>query len=209
MTDQEPEVRADDALPALGVKDGRVRRAGFVARFRPPHLGHAAILAALAREAGTVVVGVGSANRYDVDNPFTGDETAGLLAPLLPEGRAEVHLLPDLYDGPRWAAMVRERFGELDVFVTANPYVRSLVEGFWRVEHPLALLGEAERVAVDGTGVRRAMARGEAWERLVPVEIARALKAGGLARRFREEFGLETLARVAPPPAFPGGPPAE
>lgn len=184
-------------------------RAGFVARFRPPHLGHAAILAALARAAETVVVGVGSANRYDLDNPFTGEETAELLAPLLPEGRAEVHLLPDLYDGPRWAAMVSERFGELDLFVTANPYVRSLLEGTWRVAHPLEILVPEERVAVEGKEVRRAMARGEAWERLVPGEVARALKARGLARRFREEFGLETLARSAPSPAFPGDPPAE
>jgi nicotinamide-nucleotide adenylyltransferase len=185
------------------VTGSTLRRAGFVARFRPPHLGHAAILAALAREAETVVVGVGSANRYDVDNPFTGEETAGLLAPLLPAGRFELHLLPDLYDGPRWAAMVRERLGEIDLFATANPYVRSLLEGAWRVEHPLSLLGREERVAVDGKGVRRAMARGEAWERLVPPEVARALHAGGLVRRFRREFGLETLARTAPAPAFP------
>lgn len=186
-----------------------LRRAGFVARFRPPHLGHAAILAALAREAETVVVGVGSANRYDVDNPFTGEETAGLLAPLLPAGRFELHLLPDLYDGPRWAAMVRERFGEVDLFATANPYVRSLLEGTWRVVHPLELLGPEERVAVNGKGVRRAMARGEDWERLVPAEVGRALRAGGLVRRFRREFGLETLARTAPAPVFPGEEPGE
>lgn len=173
-------------------------RVGVVARFRPPHLGHASILAALARSAATVVVGIGSANRYDVDNPFTGEETSELLRPLLTEGRFELHLLPDLFDGPRWAEMVHERFGELDLFVTANPYVRSLVEGFWRVRHPLELLEPAERVAVEGKGVRRAMARGEAWERLVPPEVARELRRLGLARRFREEFGLETLAREAP-----------
>lgn len=185
-----------------------ILRAGFLARFRPPHLGHAAVLAALGRTAETVVVGVGSANRYDLDNPFTGDETAGLLAPLLPEGRAEIHLLPDLYDGPRWAEMVRERFGGLDFFVTANPYVRSLLEGTWRVTHPLEILEPGERVAVEGKDVRRAMARGEAWERLVPPAVAGELKARGLARRFREEFGLETLARSVPRPAFPGDPPA-
>lgn len=176
----------------------RLSRAGFVARFRPPHLGHAAILAALARQAEALVVGIGSSNRRDLDNPFTGEETADLLRPLLPEGRVELHLLPDLYDGPRWAAMVRERFGEIDRFVTANPYVRSLVEGFWAVEHPLSLLAPSERVAVDGKAVRRAMARGEEWARLVPPEVARALRERGLVRRFREEFGLETLAREAP-----------
>lgn len=185
------------------------RRAGFVARFRPPHLGHAAILAALARASETVVVGVGSANRYDLDNPFTGEETAELLSPLLPEGRTELHLLPDLYDGPRWAEMVRERFGALDLFVTANPYVRSLLEGTWRVSHPLEILAPEERVAVEGKDVRRALARGDSWEGLVPPAVARALKARGLARRFREEFGLETLARSAPSPAFPGDPSAE
>lgn len=191
------------------MKGSPLRRAGFVARFRPPHLGHAAILAALARAAGTVVIGIGSANRRDADNPFTAEETAELLAPLLPEGRSEIHLLPDLYDGPRWAEMVRERFGEIDLFVTANPYVRSLLDGRWRLAHPLELLGPEERVAVDGKAVRRAMARGEEWERLVPAVVAQALKARGLMRRFRDEFGLETLARTAPPAAFPGDPSAE
>jgi len=42
------------------------------------------------------------------------------------------------------------------------------------------------------------MARGEDWARLVPPEVARALRAQGLVRRFREEFGLEVLAREAP-----------
>jgi nicotinamide mononucleotide adenylyltransferase len=176
----------------------RLARCGFVARFRPPHLGHAAILGALARESDVLVVGIGSANRYDLDNPFSADETLDLLRPLLPQGRCEVHLLPDLFDGPRWAAMVRERFGELGLFVTANAYVRSLLEGSWPVGRPVDLLAPGERVAVEGKTVRRAMARGEEWAELVPPPVARALRERGLVRRFREEFGLETLAREAP-----------
>jgi hypothetical protein len=44
------------------------------------------------------------------------------------------------------------------------------------------------------------MARGEEWARLVPPEVARELRARGLVRRFRDEFGLEELAREAPAP---------
>jgi nicotinamide mononucleotide adenylyltransferase len=56
-----------------------------------------------------------------------------------------------------------------------------------------------ERVPIDGTGVRREMARGEGWRALVPDAVAAYIEERRLDRRFRTEFGLETLALDAPP----------
>ena len=41
------------------------------------------------------------------------------------------------------------------------------------------------------------MARGEAWQELVPPEVAAFIENNGLDERFRREFGLETLAAAA------------
>jgi nicotinamide-nucleotide adenylyltransferase len=177
----------------------RVARIGMVARWKPVHLGHAAVLDALRARADDVAVGIGSANRYDVRNPFTAGESADMIRTLLAPGDA-VRLIevPDLGHGPRWRAMVAALLGPLDLFVTANAYVRDLMAATYPVVHPVWLLPPDRRIALDGTTVRRAMARGDAWRELVPGPVARLIDERGLADRFRREFGAETLAQEAP-----------
>jgi nicotinic acid mononucleotide adenylyltransferase len=90
--------------------------------------------------------------------------------------------------------MVIELLGELDLFVTANPYVESLLRKDYPIVHPLELIPVEKQMQVDGSRVRRAMARGEDWESLVPARVAEYLKSNKLDERFRREFGLQTLA---------------
>ena len=178
----------------------RLGRVGMIARWKPVHLGHAAALRALVARAEHILIGIGSSNRLNARNPFTAAETRDMLGLVLGD-RAGVTVLevPDLDDGPRWRAMVVELFGPLDAFVTANPYVARLLAEDYRILRPVDLVPLDERVPVDGTGVRREMARGEGWRTLVPDEVASYIAEHGLDRRFRGAFGLETLALDAPP----------
>lgn len=173
----------------------RFGRVGMVARWKPVHLGHAAVLRALCENADAVVIGVGSSNRHSLRSPFSYEETAEMITVVL-AGRKNFFLLPvpDLDDGPRWRLMVRELFGELDLFLTDNPYVAGLMKGLYEVARPVEIVLPEERVAVDGTQVRLEMARGGEWERLVPPEVAAVIREKKLDERFRKEFGLEALA---------------
>lgn len=174
---------------------------GLVARFRPVHLAHAALLEALCERAGPggrVLVGIGSSNRYGARNPFTAGEAGVMIDAVLRPWHANYALLgvPDLGHGPRWRDLVHELMGPLDLFVTANPYVRDLMRGVYRVAHPRDLVPRARHVPVSGELVRRAMARGgHGWRDLVPCEVAAVLEGAGLVERFRREFGLSTLAQ--------------
>jgi nicotinamide mononucleotide adenylyltransferase len=100
----------------------------------------------------------------------------------------------DLDDGPRWRKLVLETFGPLDLFVTANDYVRSLLERDYRIVHPAALVPRERHVPVDATMVREAIAKDEPWEHLVSPAVAGYLTGKGLVERFRREFGEETRA---------------
>ncbi|MDW8326651.1 MAG: hypothetical protein RMK99_08805 [Anaerolineales bacterium] len=174
----------------------RFSRLGMIARWRPVHRGHVPVLRALCDRSAEALIGIGSANRYNLRNPFTLEETTDMLRRVL-AGCENYRLLPvpDLDDGPRWRLMVLEMFGPLDAFVTDNPYVASLLREDYRLLKPVELIAEADRVAIDGTMVRRAMARGEDWQRLVPPEVAEYIASRGLDVRFRREFGLQTLAQ--------------
>ena len=172
-----------------------VDRVGMIARWKPVHLGHAAVLEALVTRAAHARIGIGSSNRYDASNPFTAAETVEMLRIAL-AGHANFTLtgVPDLGHGPRWRRMVLDLFGPLDLFVTANGYVRSLLKDDYHVVHPSWLVPPDRHVPVDGTMVRRRMARAEDWRALVPSDVARYLDERGLVDRFRREFGLATLA---------------
>ena len=167
----------------------------MIASCKPVHLGHAAILWAVCSSGGAALIGIGSSNRYNARNPFTLDETRDMIELALAEfTNYQIIPIPDLDDGPRWRVVVKDLFGDLDVFVTANPYVASLLRDDYRVIPPVELIPPRERVPAEGSEVRRAMARGDDWESLVPNVIAEYIKSNRLDKRFREEFGLETLA---------------
>jgi nicotinamide-nucleotide adenylyltransferase len=170
-------------------------RIGMIARWKPVHLGHAAILRAVCNSGEQALIGIGSSNRYNARNPFTIEETRAMIQLVLAGfSNYQIIPVPDLDDGPRWRAMVKDLFGALDVFVTENPYVTNLLKDDYRVIRPVELIPPRERVPAEGSAVRRAMARGEDWESLVPPVVAGYIKSNRLDVRFREEFGLQTLA---------------
>jgi len=171
-------------------------RLGFIARFKPLHLGHAVVIEALCEHAREVIIGIGSANRYDLRNPFTVHESEEMVHCLLRPRHTNyvVKHLPDLGDGPRWRDLVRREFDALDGFATGNEYTAGLL----RESYPLISLGEIvppeRRFFTSATDIRRLMASGLPWEHLVPPGVAAYLKKEGLVDRFRQEYGLATLA---------------
>ena len=171
---------------------------GMVARWQPVHNGHVPVLHALCDIADRAIIGIGSANRHTVRNPFSLSETVDMIRLVMAERDNYILLpVPDLDDGPRWRAMVVEMFGSLDLFVTANPYVWSLLDAEYPLAKPVDLVPAQARVAVDGTMVRRTMARGDGWQNLVPGEVAEYITDRQLDERFRREFGLQALAMDA------------
>ncbi|EYF01114.1 adenylyltransferase/cytidyltransferase family protein [Chondromyces apiculatus] len=167
-----------------------VGRLAMIARWKPVHLGHAAVLESLLERADEVIVGIGSSNRYNARNPFTSGESATMIHLAL-RGHAGYRVVevPDLDDGPRWRLMVKDMLGPLDLFVTANGYVRSLLLEDYPILHPVHLVHPERRVPLDGSMVRAAMARGDGWRAMVPEAIAQYLDAHGLVERLRAEFG--------------------
>ncbi|HET89761.1 MAG TPA: hypothetical protein ENN99_03340 [Chloroflexi bacterium] len=189
MCDKRPSPERYSSAPT------HLARIGMVARWQPVHQSHVPVLRALCDRADHALIGSGSANQRDARNPFSLPERTDMLRLAL-TGRDNYTLIPvpDLDDGPRWRALVIQLFGPLDLFVTANPYVASLLCADYPIVRPVALVPEPARVAVEGAMVRRAMAQGDGWRDLVPAEVASYIASWRLDDRFRREFGLYTLA---------------
>lgn len=184
-----------------------VSRIAMVARWKPVHLGHAAVLRGLSDHAEHALIGIGSSNQYNRDNPFTASETAAMIQRVL-AGRDNysLFLVPDLGNGPKWRLLVRDLIseqlrthgGNLGAFVTANDYVRSLMHDLYPIIHPVRLVAPRDRSRLTGTEVRRAMLQGgDAWRRLVPPCVANYLEENHLLERFRHEFPAPDPATLA------------
>lgn len=171
------------------------QRIGIVARWQPPHLGHAAILNRLCNSADHVLIGIGSSNTYNYRCPFTFNEVSDMLHLILANfSNYTLIPVPDLHNGPRWRLMVLELFPDLDAFITANPYVASLMQEDYPIIHPASFLDVQEQIPVEGQMVRRMMAQNGSWQSYVPEAAAFYMMNHQIDSRFRKEFGLQTLA---------------
>ncbi|MFW5746060.1 MAG: hypothetical protein ACOCWQ_00740 [Nanoarchaeota archaeon] len=185
--------------------DEKLGKVGLIGRFKPLHKGGALLLEAVCSVSDQVIIGVGSANRYDVRNPFTAQESAEMVDAYLHErfGNYRIQTVPDFghlpqyRDGSRWKQEVRDSFGSLDHFVTGNNYVAELLSDMYDVIHPAQLIPAEQQFPLRATTVRYAMATKAPWESMVPQEVSWYIQTRGLDQRFRGEFGLETIARHA------------
>ncbi len=164
-------------------------RIGFIGRFKPLHNGHLAVLMALCSKAEHVIIGLGSSNVYDINNPFTAEESRRMIKLALPAVNYSCVDIPDLHNGPKWREYVKSLFGKLDYFVTGNDYVTHLLKNDYCIIHPTDLIHSPP---LNATMIRQAMLQQKPWEHLVPKSVVVYLKETGLVERFIKEFGGDT-----------------
>jgi cytidyltransferase-like protein len=180
----------------------KLGRAGTIGRFKPLHNGGAVMLETVCSMAEHVIIAVGSVNKYNARNPFTAEESKAMIDASLGKRFSNYSVmfipdfghLPEYRDGQKWRNHALEQFGELDYLVTGNDYVADLFRSDYKIIHPGVLIQREKQIMLRATEVRVEMAKAGNWEKLVPEEVAEYIKKNGLDKRFRQEFGLETLA---------------
>ena len=122
-------------------------------------------------------------------------------AALKPQRAHRVLDIAEYKDGKKWKEYVVQAFGPRDSFVSSNGYVRGLLGDVYQLVAPSALIPPEHWIELRATAVRVAIAQGDAWKSLVPEKVAEYLETRHLIKRFRDEFGLQTLAALAGDPA--------
>jgi len=179
----------------------KLGRVGVIGRFKPLHNGGALMLDAICENADHVILGLGSSNKYNVRNPFTAEESAGMIQAYLSPRFSNYEFisipdfghLPECSDGKKWKEYMGRHFGTLDYFVSGNRYVSALLKDTYPVIHPAELVDSEELIKIRATAVRLKMAGGDDWQSLVPMPVANYLEENGLVDRFKSEFGLQAI----------------
>lgn len=176
---------------------------GVIGRFKPLHTGGALMLETLCQQAQEVKIGIGSSNKHNVRNPFTPEETKDMIESILHPRYTNYNYLfipdfgqvEDFHDGQEWRRYMLQAYGQLSHFVSGNQYVHDLLQGDYPIIHPASLIPLAKHLRVRGSEVRLKIVQyDDTWKTLVPDPVAEYLEKNGLVERFKNEFGLETLA---------------
>jgi nicotinamide-nucleotide adenylyltransferase len=181
----------------------RLGRVGFIGRFKPLHLGGEALLEALCQRADEVVIGIGSANKYNARNPFTAQESEGMVRAALGKYNnyrfidvPDFAHIPEYKDGLKWKEFVVDNF-KVDYFIVGNEFVKGLLFDKFKTLDSYLLVPKDKRIKVKASEIRVAMATFQDWKKFVSGNVAKYLEDNGLVERFRKEFGLETLSLLA------------
>lgn len=100
-------------------------------RTQPPHIGHISMLEAACREADEVIIGIGSANKYDAKDPYFAIEREMMLRKSLDDkgiGNYRIIHVPDFKDDNEWKQYVVENAGidRYTKIVSGNGWVKDI-----------------------------------------------------------------------------------
>lgn len=168
------------------MKTYEFRRALYVGRFQPFHLGHLKAIEDIIRKAEELVIAIGSAQYgFDSLNPFTGGERLTMIRLALNEAKVDpakylIVPIPDLHRPIVWVSWIVSLVGHVDVvFSNETVTVRVFKEKGYRVE-PVPLYRQE---LYSGSEIRRRIREGEEWRDLVPKSVASYIKSlDGVAR---------------------------
>ena len=165
-----------------------MKRAFYVGRFQPYHLGHHAVLNKIAKEVDELVIGVGSAQKsHEVENPFTAGERIVMIQYALQDMDIQHYTIPieDIQQNTIWVSHVLSKTPPFDIVYSNNPLVIQLFEeASIKVMRPPIY----KRNIYSGTLIRDKMLKGENWQEFVPDSVA----------NFIEEFnGIDRLINIS------------
>jgi len=159
-------------------------KALIIGRFQPFHLGHLRLIEFAAKEADTLIIGIGSSQESNTrENPFSAEERRRMIENSLAGIKFEIFDIPDINNNELWVSHVKQIVPEFDSVYTNAELERHLFKeaGCQVKETPFF-----DRGNYSGTEIRRRILAGEMWENLVPEGTLKVMEEIKGEARIRE-----------------------
>lgn len=160
----------------------------FVGRFQPFHLGHAAVIQTILKDADELIIVIGSSQKsHDLDNPFTTGERIRMIRAALDELKIKERYylipVPDSTMHALWAPKVIAYCPPFDVVYSNEPLTRRL---FTEAGITVQNIPMFHRERYSATEIRRRILSDEDWRSLLPSSVARVIEAINGVKRLKE-----------------------
>lgn len=141
-----------------------------IGRFQPFHLGHQYLIEQALKHADTIIIGVGSSNIEDENNPYNVGQREEFVKEFLKQEGLEARVLkivyiPDVPDDAEWFKIAEKLTGPVDVVVGDNSWVNGIYES---QKIPVVEIGHHKRHILEGKKIRHQMKKKLAWKNRVP-----------------------------------------
>ncbi|HEX9678603.1 nicotinamide-nucleotide adenylyltransferase [Nitrososphaera sp.] len=165
-----------------------MKRGLMAGRFQPFHNGHLALARQALSECDELVIVVGSAQfNFIGKDPFTAGERVLMIHNALAEAGVDLsdcYIIPYHNDenNARWLGYLRSQVPPFDAIYSGNEFVEHLASA---LDKSLAVRKPKfeKKKEYNGTNIRRLIASGGPWKRLVPGAVAKVIEAvGGIER---------------------------
>lgn len=152
----------------------KARTALFVARLQPFHKGHLHAIKSIIRKYGKIVIAIGSAQESRTRrNPFSFGERKAMIRSVLENNRISAKIIGvrDFYNDAKWAKAIRRKC-KFDVVITGNAWTRRC----FKEKYPVTAPDLLQPKKYSSTRIRKLMAKGKEWKRLVPKQVYDCIK---------------------------------
>lgn len=166
-----------------------VKRALFVGRFQPFHLGHLGAVKKILEENDEIIIVVGSSQySHTLQNPFTTGERISMIRMALeeagiPSDRYWIIPVPDLHIHMIWVAEVIGYTPKFDVVYTNEPITKRL---FREAGFEVKSIPFIKRKLYSATEIRNRILKNNEWEDLVPKAVAKFIKEINGVQRIKD-----------------------
>lgn len=148
----------------------KYHRGLFVGRFQPFHKGHLFVLKKAFPKIEKLVIGVGSANKSDFDNPLDFSTRKVIIEEVIEkEGWKDwiekIVPLDDCKSDDLWLENTRKKVGQIDVVVGNNDWVNNLFKKVGILSFRTEFF---YRNALEGKNLRSRIRKHQKWDNLVP-----------------------------------------
>lgn len=161
-----------------------MKRALFVGRFQPFHLGHLSVIEAIRSGGLFPIIGIGSSQKsYEYDNPFSFEERKDMIKNSV-QGEFEIVRIPDTEDDEKWVKMAEKVSGNFDYLYSGNNHVINPFVSYGAKQY---IIVEPKKVVnISSSEIREMIAKGKEWEKYVPrgtMEVIHKVKGDERIRR--------------------------
>lgn len=152
---------------------------GFIiGRFQPFHNGHDYLVKKSLRIVDKLIIGIGSSNIKNNNNPLSYSQRKEILAAYIEKEKLESKIikiisLPDCPDDNDWFDSTIKKTGKIDLVIGNNDWVNGIFE---KKKIKILRVAYYKRFIFEGEKIRKLISENQQWENRVPGFLVQKIK---------------------------------
>ncbi|MEK7494982.1 MAG: pantetheine-phosphate adenylyltransferase [Patescibacteria group bacterium] len=153
----------------------------IVGRFQPFHKGHLFLIRKAIEKADKIIIGIGSANIIDENNPIDFETRKKVIkAVFYKEGIEEklVRIVPldDYFDDKKWLVNLKKQVGKFSIALGNNEWTNNILK---KADYKVIKVNYLKRGLYEGWRIRKLIKEGKKWQDRVPNYLIKAISDFG------------------------------